>query len=162
MAGNYEIVFDDGCHWTCNLSRLHKLRSKTGEGDATSAPLTYGAGPSNTTPQANTQFPSPAFHTHLFDPTRDYLGSKSERREMKRKLNIKEIFNIGQKKSRKNQTEKSQTERVGRKPRILKKRREKVVKLKLESEVKTEIKTEPGECCLHSNFFLIVVHYFLT
>ncbi|KAJ8733791.1 hypothetical protein PYW07_014342 [Mythimna separata] len=140
--GNYEIVFDDGCHWTCNTSRLHKLRSKSGEGDATSAPLTYGAGPSNTTPQSNTQFPSPAFHTHLFDPTRDYLGSKSERREMKRKLNIKEIFNIGQKKSRKNQKEKSQTERVERKPRILKKRREKVVKVKIESEVKTEVKTE--------------------
>ncbi|KAJ8735021.1 hypothetical protein PYW08_014271 [Mythimna loreyi] len=140
--GNYEIVFDDGCHWTCNISRLHKLRSKSGDGDATSAPLTYGAGPSNTTPQSNTQFPSPAFHTHLFDPTRDYLGSKSERREMKRKLNIKEIFNIGQKKSRKNLKEKSQTERVERKPRILKKRREKVVKLKVKSEVETEIKTE--------------------
>ncbi|XP_022819420.1 PHD finger protein 20 isoform X2 [Spodoptera litura] len=133
--GNYEIVFDDGCNWTCNTSRLHKLRSKQGSGTP-SAPVSHGAGPSN----ANTQT---AFHTHLFDPTRDYLGSKSERREMKRKLNIKEIFNIGQKKSRKQKSADEKPHKtVERKPRILKKRRERPVKLKLESEIKTEIKSD--------------------
>uniref|UniRef100_A0A2A4KA81 MBD domain-containing protein n=1 Tax=Heliothis virescens TaxID=7102 RepID=A0A2A4KA81_HELVI len=135
--GNFEIVFDDGCHWTCNTSRLHKLRTNKSESGGT--PDSYGAGPSNASPQTN--IPYPAFHTHLFDPTRDYLGSKSERREMKRKLNIKEIFNIGQKRPKK---QKSPQEKavVERKPRVTKKRRERVIKLKLESEIKTEIKTE--------------------
>ncbi|CAH0698780.1 unnamed protein product [Spodoptera exigua] len=133
--GNYEIVFDDGCNWTCNTSRLHKLRSKQGS-DTASTPISYGAGPTN----ANTQT---AFHTHLFDPTRDYLGSKSERREMKRKLNIKEIFNIGQKRSRKQKSPNENAHKnVERKPRILKKRRVRPVKLKLESDIKTEIKTD--------------------
>ncbi|XP_035429357.2 PHD finger protein 20 isoform X4 [Spodoptera frugiperda] len=133
--GNYEIVFDDGCNWTCNTSRLHKLRSKQGSGTPSTS-LSYGPGPSN----ANIQT---AFHTHLFDPTRDYLGSKSERREMKRKLNIKEIFNIGQKKSRKQKgPDEKPHKTVERKPRILKKRRERPVKLKLESEIKTEPITE--------------------
>lgn len=138
LAGNYEIVFDDGCNWTCNTSRLHKLRSKQGSGTPSTS-LSYGPGPSN----ANIQT---AFHTHLFDPTRDYLGSKSERREMKRKLNIKEIFNIGQKKSRKQKgPDEKPHKTVERKPRILKKRRERPVKLKLESEIKTEPITEvPG------------------
>ncbi|KAH9633941.1 hypothetical protein HF086_015145 [Spodoptera exigua] len=132
---NYEIVFDDGCNWTCNTSRLHKLRSKQGS-DTPSTPISYGAGPTN----ANTQT---AFHTHLFDPTRDYLGSKSERREMKRKLNIKEIFNIGQKRSRKQKSPiENAHKNVERKPRILKKRRVRPVKLKLESDIKTEIKTD--------------------
>ena len=121
--------------------------------------------PSRTGPVLATQphkqthsFPTPAFHTHLFDPTRDYLGTKSERREMKRKLNIKEIFNIGQKKARKEKSLKEKSEKtVERKPRILKKRRERVVKLKLESEVKTEVKMEksepPGKYCLVCYFF---------
>ncbi|XP_063890671.1 uncharacterized protein LOC126054929 isoform X2 [Helicoverpa armigera] len=138
--GNFEILFDDGCHWTCNTSRLYKLRSNKSESGGTSD--SYGAGPSNVSPQTNTQYP--AFHTHLFDPTRDYLGSKSERREMKRKLNIKEIFNIGQKRPKKQKTVQEKTV-VERKPRVMKKKRERVVKLKLESEIKTEIKTEPPD-----------------
>lgn len=146
LAGKYEIIFDDGCHWTCNTSRLHKLRSKKGDvTDVMSAPGPYGAGPSNETPQPNILYP--AYHTHLFDPTRDYLGSKSERREMKRKLNIKEIFNIGQKKYKKQRVQKEKTQKmVEKKPRVMKKRRERVVKLKLESEDKVEVKTElPGK-----------------
>lgn len=31
-------------------------------------------------------------HNHLFDPKRDHLGSKEERRDMKRKLNVKDLF----------------------------------------------------------------------
>ncbi|RVE47035.1 hypothetical protein evm_008317 [Chilo suppressalis] len=104
--GVYEIVFDDGFQWKCPNSRLYKMKDPvkieglkvdtTTSNSTTSmpSPVQYGAGPSSTLPNV------PAFHTHLFDPTRDYLGSKSERREMKRKLNIKEIFNIGQKKKR--------------------------------------------------------------
>ena len=77
---------------------------------------------------------------------------------MKRKLNIKEIFNIGQKKSRKPNIEKKIVKTEPRKPRILKKRREKVVKLKLESEVKTEIKTDlPSEYC-----FISILSLFLS
>lgn len=77
---------------------------------------------------------------------------------MKRKLNIKEIFNIGQKKSRKQIIPKEKSMRTEpRKPRILKKRREKVVKLKLDSEVKTEIKTElSGEYGSVSMLFLFL------
>ncbi|XP_026726423.1 uncharacterized protein LOC113492901 isoform X3 [Trichoplusia ni] len=132
--GKYEIIFDDGCHWTCNTSRLYKLRSK--KSIATAAlvsPSPFASGPSTANPQY------PAFHTHLFDPTRDYLGSKSERREMKRKLNIKEIFNIGQKRSRKQKTPNESTQKsVERKPRTIKKR----IKLKLKSESKLEAKTD--------------------
>ncbi|CAD0195251.1 unnamed protein product [Chrysodeixis includens] len=134
--GKYEILFDDGCHWTCNTSRLYKLRSKKSIASAALvSPSPFNSGPS--TSNSNSQYPT--FHTHLFDPTRDYLGSKSERREMKRKLNIKEIFNIGQKKARKQKSPKENTPKsVERKPRNIKKR----IKLKLKSEVKFEPKSE--------------------
>ncbi|CAG9782743.1 unnamed protein product [Diatraea saccharalis] len=104
--GHYVIVFDDGFQWKCTSSRLYKMKDQvktegltvdtTTSTSATSmaSPVQYGAGPSSALPNIT------PFHTHLFDPTRDYLGSKSERREMKRKLNIKEIFNIGQKKKK--------------------------------------------------------------
>jgi hypothetical protein len=95
-TGHYEIVFDDGFQWKCTTSRLYKMKdSLTADAsfsaNAVPSHVQYGTGPSSSFPTR------PAYHTHLFDPTRDYLGSKSERREMKRKLNIKEIFNIGQK-----------------------------------------------------------------
>lgn len=95
------MIFDDGFRWPCPISRLSKLKNTRDVLTIdTTVPSPSGApspvllgGPSSGSPS-----PIPTFHTHLFDPTRDYLGSKSERREMKRKLNIKEIFNIGQKK----------------------------------------------------------------
>lgn len=92
------MVFDDGFHWVCNVSRLSRLREPSLDVrlpvlDAPSASIP---------PPISTTLPGVPgpYHTHLFDPARDYLGSKSERRERKRKLNIKEIFNIGQKKKR--------------------------------------------------------------
>ncbi|XP_063835345.1 uncharacterized protein LOC135084480 isoform X2 [Ostrinia nubilalis] len=130
--GYMEVVFDDGFVWKCTTSRLHKMKDQSKPGplsvDVTTAGTSahspvYGAGPSSATPTT----PAPAFHTHLFDPTRDYLGSKSERREMKRKLNIKEIFNIGQKKAKKQATptEKPVTPKPPverKKPRIIRKK----------------------------------------
>ncbi|XP_073958976.1 uncharacterized protein [Choristoneura fumiferana] len=116
--GNYEVMFDDGFQWKCPQTRLHKLK-ETSKHDYPSfkwaqcgspPPSHAGAPPSAAAAPAAPVDPVapavqalarvPLFHTHLFDPTRDYLGSKSERREMKRKLNIKEIFNIGQKRKK--------------------------------------------------------------
>lgn len=142
-TGSYEIVFDDGCHWTCKVSRLYKLRQGK-EGVSSGAPNSpstpspqYATGPTNATPQTNAY---PAYHTHLFDPTRDYLGSKSERREMKRKLNIKEIFNIGQKKPKtpKVDKDKQQNAPVVRKPRIIRRKTLKLKKKETPAEVKPE------------------------
>lgn len=138
--GSYEIIFDDGCQWTCKVSRLYKLKPEK-DGVSSGASNTpdvsspqYEAGPGNT--PGNTY---PVYHTHLFDPTRDYLGSKSERREMKRKLNIKEIFNIGQKRQKTQRTRKEMPQKspVERKPRI-----RKGFRLKHKVEVKAEVKTE--------------------
>lgn len=111
-----------------------------------------GAGPSTGAPQ-NLLNPAPVFHKHLFDPTRDYLGSKSERREKKRKLNIKEIFNIGQKKKKKETPPKEKVARVvkEKKPRVLLKKMKleesvREYKCHIESEAKKEAKTEiPGK-----------------
>lgn len=102
LAGEFGVVFDDGFHWSCPRSRLRKLKDRDVLTIDTTLPWTSGSpspilqgGASSGSP-----IPVPTFHTHLFDPTRDYLGTKSERREKKRKLNIKEIFNIGQKKQK--------------------------------------------------------------
>lgn len=100
-------MFDDGVRWTCTTARLSKLKEATKRESLTidtNLPSTSSTpspvdGPGPGTPIAATAS-VPAFHTHLFDPTRDYLSSKSERREMKRKLNVKELFNIGQKKKK--------------------------------------------------------------
>ncbi|KAL4707641.1 hypothetical protein ACJJTC_006991 [Scirpophaga incertulas] len=113
----YEVLFDDGCPWKCSITRLYKLKDSDSVSVSTpslaepsvSSPK-QNAGPSSTVPLG------PAFHKHLFDPTRDYLGSKTERREMKRKLNIKEIFNIGQKRYKKTASKGTQQRR--RKPKI--------------------------------------------
>lgn len=146
-------MFDDGVRWSCTTTRLCKLKEPSKRdslsvdttyqpaGSSTLSPV-YGPGPSNVA----TATPLPAYHTHLFDPTRDYLGSKSERREMKRKLNIKEIFNIGQKK-KKIETPKISTEKVKavkeKKPRVVRKRiKTEPVAVETETEVKKEI---PGE-----------------
>lgn len=107
-------MFDDGFQWKCPQTRLHKLK-ETSKYDypcfkwsQCGSPPPSPAGPppaapapaDPVAPDAQPLARVPLFHTHLFDPTRDYLGSKSERREMKRKLNIKEIFNIGQKRKK--------------------------------------------------------------
>ncbi|KPJ17781.1 PHD finger protein 20-like protein 1 [Papilio machaon] len=139
--GSYEIVFDDGFHWKCTTSRMFKLKDTdridplnvdTSSSSSTSpSPISFGPGPST----ANTgSLQTPVFHTHLFDPTRDYLGSKSERREKKRKLNIKEIFNIGQKKRKK---QKSPKEPNSKAPRVIKQEKPEPVrkKIKLENDV---------------------------
>ncbi|XP_049887708.1 PHD finger protein 20 isoform X2 [Pectinophora gossypiella] len=132
--GKYEIIFDDGVRWTCHVNRIHKFKESSGvlNIDTTGLPNTsstpspvYGPGPSN----ADTPKSLPVFNTHLFDPTRDYLGSKSERREMKRKLNIKEIFNIGQKK-KKIITPRVKTPRE-RMPKIVKEKKARVMKTKV-------------------------------
>lgn len=98
-------MFDDGVRWTCTTTRLSKLKEPmkresltidTNLPSTSSTPSPVdGPGPGSPSTAA-----VPVFHTHLFDPTRDYLSSKSERREMKRKLNVKELFNIGQKKKK--------------------------------------------------------------
>ncbi|XP_063393183.1 uncharacterized protein LOC134678536 isoform X2 [Cydia fagiglandana] len=131
--GNYEVMFDDGFQWKCTLSRMYKLKEANGHQDyprfgagaappPVAAPLaaTLDAPPAAPAPAA----PPPLYHTHLFDPTRDYLGSKSERREMKRKLNIKEIFNIGQKRKKLQTLDKESKSTV--------------------ASIKVEIKSEPG------------------
>lgn len=106
----------------------------------------------------------PAFHTHLFDPTRDYLGSKSERREMKRKLNIKEIFNIGQKKCKKQKPDDYNTTKPVaalkptsvKKPRILRKSAPKVPQVMVK-DIKMEV---PGNITpiLLSDLFDIILN----
>lgn len=114
FSGKYEVIFDDGVRWTCATARLSKLKEPTKKEaltvdtnlpstSSTPSPVD-GLGPGTSAPSTAPPF----FHTHLFDPTRDYLSSKSERREMKRKLNVKELFNIGQKK-KKTETPKSRT-----------------------------------------------------
>lgn len=136
-SGKYEIVFDDGVPWTCNISRLFKLRQDSVglsasplHVDVPSLSPNNNSYPSSSSPSPHCPSQTPLnsklpYHTHLFDPTRDYLGSKVERRELKRKLNIKALFNIGQsKRRRKNSDSKKETPRivnVDRKPR--KKRR---------------------------------------
>lgn len=145
ISGHYEIIFDDGFQWKCSTSRLYKLKDAKQElsidtsmspTPSTPSPTLVEAGPStsvNPTP--------PVYHTHLFDPTRDYLGSKSERREMKRKLNIKEIFNIGQKKQRRDKS--VDKEKMGeKKTKVFKKNHRPVVDVK--SDIKTEV---PGKFC---------------
>ncbi|CAH0722904.1 unnamed protein product, partial [Brenthis ino] len=141
--GHYEIIFDDGFQWKCNTSRLYKLKDKhelsvdtsMSPTSSLSSPVLAEAGPSGTIPTTNPTLP--IFHTHLFDPTRDYLGSKSERREMKRKLNIKEIFNIGQKKQKRKDKSPDKVKILGeKKPKIFRR------KLKPPVEVKTEVKAE--------------------
>ncbi|CAH2068982.1 unnamed protein product, partial [Iphiclides podalirius] len=144
--GSYEIIFDDGFQWKCTTGRLYKLKRSTETGEDPSAldtsssstsanpsPIPYGAGPSSA-------LPPPAFHTHLFDPARDYLGTKSERREKKRKLNIKEIFNIGQKKRRKQSSPKDKDAAA---PRTVKQRKpRRKIRTQFGPRVKAEIKTE--------------------
>ncbi|XP_061709239.1 uncharacterized protein LOC133519258 [Cydia pomonella] len=138
--GHYEVMFDDGFQWKCTLSRMYKLKESNGHQDyprfgaGTASPLvaapqaaTLNAPPAAPTPPAPAA-PPPLYHTHLFDPTRDYLGSKSERREMKRKLNIKEIFNIGQKRKKL--------------PTVAKESKNTVASVK--EEIKYEVKSEPG------------------
>lgn len=118
--GNYEIIFDDGFLWKCSTARMYK--SKVTDNltvDTTS--LTANSVPSPIQQGGPSSAMALPYHTHLFDPNRDYLGSKSERREMKRKLNIKEIFNIGQKRSKKRASEKPKVA-VVRKPKIVKKK----------------------------------------
>ncbi|CAK1548690.1 unnamed protein product [Leptosia nina] len=136
--GQYEIIFDDGFHWKCSTARLSKAKDSSGKSfDALSidtsmsphtsalSPLAPGMGPLGTPSPLGTQ----KYDTHLFDPTRDYLGSKSERREMKRKLNIKEIFNIGQKKRKIKQDDGATKEKV----KVL---RKSVIKSEPETDVK--------------------------
>lgn len=152
FTGNYEIVFDDGFHWTCSIVRLHKMKGDSLSVDTSFHAATAGSpsplegGPSTSAPMSPA---APAYHTHLFDPTRDYLGSKSERRERKRKLNIKEIFNIGQKKFKKQKTEETPKAQAipkpaaSKKPRILKKKvATKVPRVVLKKEVNSEIPSE--------------------
>lgn len=114
-------MFDDGVRWTCTTTRLSKLKEATKKEaltidtnlpstSSTPSPVD-GLGPGTVAPSIVSV---PAFHTHLFDPTRDYLSSKSERREMKRKLNVKELFNIGQKK-KKVETPKIETSNTSKK-----------------------------------------------
>ncbi|XP_050350040.1 PHD finger protein 20 isoform X2 [Nymphalis io] len=154
--GHYEVIFDDGFQWKCSTSRLYKLKSSSGRpgssecltvdtsassAASTPSPTLAGAGPTvASSSSAHATFP--IFHTHLFDPTRDYLGSKSERREMKRKLNIKEIFNIGQKKQRKKikiTEDKGDIKIVSEKePKILKRK----IKPKPKEEIKLDIKMD--------------------
>ncbi|XP_063373383.1 uncharacterized protein LOC134661310 [Cydia amplana] len=135
--GHYEVMFDDGFQWKCTLSRMYKLKEANGHQDyprfgagaappPVAAPLaaTLDAPPAAPAPAA----PPPLYHTHLFDPTRDYLGSKSERREMKRKLNIKEIFNIGQKRKKLPTVDKESKSTFA----------------SVKEEIKNEIKSEPG------------------
>ncbi|XP_013168393.1 PREDICTED: uncharacterized protein LOC106118306 isoform X1 [Papilio xuthus] len=139
--GSYEIVFDDGFHWKCTTTRMFKLKDTeridslntdtSSSSSNTPSPISFGPGPSmETTGSLQTS----VFHTHLFDPTRDYLGSKSERREKKRKLNIKEIFNIGQKKRKK---QKSPKESNAPAPKLIKQEKLKAVqkKIKLENDL---------------------------
>ncbi|XP_063547529.1 uncharacterized protein LOC134754965 [Cydia strobilella] len=137
--GHYEVMFDDGFQWKCTLSRMYKLKEANGHQDyprfaAGAAPPSVAvAGPLASTLDAPPAAPAPVappplYHTHLFDPTRDYLGSKSERREMKRKLNIKEIFNIGQKRKKLPTADKESKTTV----------------TALKEEIKYEIKCEPG------------------
>ncbi|KAJ0181393.1 hypothetical protein K1T71_003478 [Dendrolimus kikuchii] len=150
--GSYEIVFDDGFYWKCSISRLYKWKPNKATGltidtvaqspsTSSLSPVQYGAGP------GNTPLTTPVFHTHLFDPTRDYLGSKSERREMKRKLNIKEIFNIGQKKPKtQKNVDKEPKKEIEKNVRVIKR----VPKVKLDHakvvlqtvKPKIEVKTE--------------------
>ncbi|XP_053600893.1 PHD finger protein 20-like isoform X8 [Plodia interpunctella] len=120
--GKYEIAFDDGFQWKCAVSRLCKYKENlsvdTGSltpSASVPSPIQHGVGPSGA-PLL------PAYHTHLFDPNRDYLGSKSERREMKRKLNVKELFNIGQKKRKKIPEEKPQKVMTPKKQKVVKKK----------------------------------------
>ncbi|OWR46297.1 putative phd finger domain protein [Danaus plexippus plexippus] len=144
--GNYEIMFDDGFKWKCTTSRMCKLKESKTEplaidtsASASSSSLSPipipGTGPTGNIP--NSQY---TFHTHLFDPTRDYLGSKSERREMKRKLNIKEIFNIGQKKQKRKDSDQG-------KPKIGKVKKARVIKKKVDikPEAETEVKLEVSQ-----------------
>ncbi|CAG9136414.1 unnamed protein product [Plutella xylostella] len=129
--GKYEVVFDDGVHWTCGISRLSKMREAPGTLHVDTGGAASPAAPSPDPAAA----PTPPYHTHLFDPARDYLGSKSERRERKRKLNIKEIFNIGQKKKKVEGIEKPQRKRAV----VKKKVAPAVVPLVVKTEVKTEL-----------------------
>lgn len=122
--------------------------SSSSSSSANPSPIPYGAGPSSSAATSGTTIPS--YHTHLFDPTRDYLGSKSERREKKRKLNIKEIFNIGQKKRRKHRSPNETDDAAA--PRIIKQRKPRTVRKKIKMQhdasvrIKTEIKNEiPGD-----------------
>ncbi|CAG4921142.1 unnamed protein product [Colias eurytheme] len=141
--GLYEVVFDDGFHLKLHSARINKLKetqpkqfSEQSLGDMTtssSSPV-LGIGPTATS--SSPILNAPLYHTHLFDPTRDYLGSKSERREMKRKLNIKEIFNIGQKK-RKISTPKEKPQSTEKKPRVIKKKWKKIKKLDV--DIKQEV-----------------------
>ncbi|XP_072935616.1 uncharacterized protein [Epargyreus clarus] len=136
--GSYEIIFDDGFQWKCSASRLSKLKGLS-KADCSSTPRACST-PSPTPdigPSTSATSPVP-YHTHLFDPTRDYLGSKSERRELKRKLNIKEIFNIGQKQRRKEATVKD-------KPKVARAKKPRIDKSKVKIELKSEIKIEKKE-----------------
>ncbi|CAH2099556.1 unnamed protein product [Euphydryas editha] len=145
--GHFEVIFDDGFVWKCSTTRLYKLKSSEknecltvdtsmSPTASTPSPILSGGPSASLTNQIY-----PILHNHLFDPTRDYLGSKSERREMKRKLNIKEIFNIGQKKKRKM---KSPNEKVVRVPKEKKSKVLKIMPKPVEpaEEGKTEVKME--------------------
>lgn len=148
LLGTFQIIFDDGYRWSCPISRLSKLKDTRDVLTIdTTLPSTSGApspilqgGPSSGSPSP---IPVPTFHTHLFDPARDYLGSKSERRERKRKLNIKEIFNIGQKKPR----VKVEKDQMPKEKKVVKRVVKPKVKM-LEEKVKMqEEKVKmPGEC----------------
>ncbi|VVC90745.1 unnamed protein product [Leptidea sinapis] len=144
--GEFEIVFDDGFHWKCASSRLYKLKDPSLSVDTSTStsvsalsPIPAGTGP------MGTQGLNVPYHTHLFDPTRDYLSSKSERREMKRKLNIKEIFNIGQKKRKIVSNFEKEKGNAETKPKVIKKQTKKKIESEMEINKKTVAKIHDNQ-----------------
>lgn len=92
--GQYEVIFDDGLVRITKASMMSKKNSSANRG---STPVTP-----NTTSVQNVEVTSPPIttplHNHLFDPKRDHLGTKEERRNLKKKIDVKELFSRKKKK----------------------------------------------------------------
>lgn len=93
--GQYEVLFDDGFVRTTKSSMMAKCTPQTNRGSTTPCvpPVSVQKVEITSPP-----IPSTPVQNHLFDPKRDHLGTKEERRNLKKKIDVKELFSRKKKK----------------------------------------------------------------
>ncbi|XP_077294800.1 protein MBD-R2-like isoform X3 [Arctopsyche grandis] len=87
--GQYEVAFDDGFTRVTKAAMMSKMNAQTSR-VSTSTTSTASA-TRKVVPVTSVLSPTP-LQNHLFDPKRDHLGTKEERRSLKKKIDVKELF----------------------------------------------------------------------
>lgn len=87
--GQYEVVFDDGFTRVTKAAMMSKINAQTSRVSTSTTSTASTIQKVVTAPS----LPSPTpLQNHLFDPKRDHLGTKEERRSLKKKIDVKELF----------------------------------------------------------------------